>query len=211
MNDKHICTCGKQNAPCRYHDLDLRKDEPLPSIGVNWPERREFKGYPEPGDTNRVYEFYEDKGFNLAVQAFMSEIAKLPHSKEDLDEKEVIAYLKELLLTPKKLEQKPTIAELENILNSEEGRSLAMLPNGEIACINPKVSIEGIGRAIVSRFARKRVDIDALAKVCFDAFIVDGTWKNLSTWDKYRMAKDYKNSLPYKLAKAIVAHIEESK
>lgn len=73
-----------------------------------------------------------------------------------LDEEAVIEFLKELLLKPKPLNNKPTIAELEQILNGPEGHSLAMLPNGEIAMVNPKISIEGIGRALAAKFPAAR-------------------------------------------------------
>lgn len=53
----------------------------------------------------------------------------------------------------------------------------------------------------------KQVSVEEIAKICFDCFVVNGTWKNLSSWDKYKMAKDFNNSRPYKLATAIHALI----
>lgn len=75
--------------------------------------------------------------------------------KMEWNEKELIKFLKEFLLTPKPLDKRPTIAELEKILNSEDGGSLALLPNGEVACLNPKISIEGVARAILAQFSPK--------------------------------------------------------
>jgi hypothetical protein len=63
-------------------------------------------------------------------------------------EDELINKLKSLLLTAKPMDRKPTIAELEKILNSEEGQSIAMLPNGEIAVMNPKITIRELATAL---------------------------------------------------------------
>lgn len=50
---------------------------------------------------------------------------------------------------------------------------------------------------------------DKLARIIFDAFLIDGTWRNLSTWEKYRMAKDFENTRVVKLADAIIQSFPE--
>lgn len=69
-----------------------------------------------------------------------------------LNREKLISLIKELLLTPKSLDRpKPTIAELEKILNAPAGESLAILPNGEIATVRPQFSIEKLADAIIAR------------------------------------------------------------
>lgn len=41
------------------------------------------------------------------------------------------------------------IDELEKLLNSEEGQSLGMLPDGEISCMRPKINMGQIADAIL--------------------------------------------------------------
>lgn len=67
-----------------------------------------------------------------------------------LNRERLISILKELLLTPKKLEQKPTIAELEKLLNSESVNSWLMDENGEILEMRPKYSIKSLADAIIA-------------------------------------------------------------
>lgn len=106
-----------------------------------------------------------------------------------LDEKALIEMLKSLLLTPKKLDKKPTIAELEKILNSDEVSSLTMAENGEIFCARPKFSIESIAKEICAKFGQamenRTPSIDDIYKViCNTAFtpLKEGTdwWKELA-------------------------------
>lgn len=65
-----------------------------------------------------------------------------------VDVNKIIDLLKRVLLTPKVLDKKPTIAELEKILNSDEGANIAILPNSEIAVMNPSISIEKLAQEI---------------------------------------------------------------
>lgn len=74
--------------------------------------------------------------------------------KVTLDREKLVFYLKDLLLTPKKIDPKPTIAELEKILNSSEGQSLMMMPNGEIGMVRPSFSLEKIADAIIKELPK---------------------------------------------------------
>ena len=56
--------------------------------------------------------------------------------------------LKELLLTPKPVEGKPTIAELQKMLDDPATSSIGVLPDGSIACLRPEISLKELASAI---------------------------------------------------------------
>ena len=82
----------------------------------------------------------EKRWYNKALSAADLEV--------EVDEKEIVKLMKELLLTPKKFDKKPTIAELEKILNSDGDSSVGILPDGEVAMLRPKITIESVAKAI---------------------------------------------------------------
>ena len=107
--------------------------------GVTWPELH-----------NEDFTSIE----TILNNSFFDKVSKIKSHEFDpreyvfISKKDIISILKKLLLTPRILDKRPSIEELNKILNSDEGTSLAILPNGEIACLNPKVDIEAIATAI---------------------------------------------------------------
>lgn len=89
--------------------------------------------------------------FNMGRKIGYNKAIDLQGSKQTgLNRERLIELIKKLLLNPKKVDRpKPTIAELEKLLNSEEINSWRLDTNGELMEMRPSYSIGTLADAII--------------------------------------------------------------